>query len=93
MSKRAAMRISERETTYRRRASRSPSKTDNFELLDIVDLVVERRTMEPLQALTKAQSTYIKTILDNTITFGIGPAGTGKSYVVAGLAADMLKEK
>ena len=93
MSKRAAMRISDRETTYRRRAGRSPSKTDNFELLDIVDLVVERRTMEPLQALTKAQSTYIKTILYNTITFGIGPAGTGKSYVVAGLAADMLKEK
>lgn len=93
MSKKAAMKTSEREMSYRRRDNRKITKNDDFELLDIVDLVIERRVLEPVQALTKAQGSYIKAILDNIITFGIGPAGTGKSYVAAGLAADMLREK
>ena len=93
MSKKATRKTSEREMTYRRREGRKVSKNDDFELLDIVDLVVERKVLEPIQALTKAQGAYINAILDNVITFGIGPAGTGKSYVVAGLAADMLREK
>jgi phosphate starvation-inducible protein PhoH len=93
MSKKATMKTSEREMTYRRREGRKVSKNDDFELLDIVDLVVERKVLEPIQALIKAQGAYINAILDNVITFGIGPAGTGKSYVVAGLAADMLREK
>ena len=93
MSKKATMKTSEREITYRRRDGRKISKNEDFEVLNIVDLVVERKVLEPLQALTKAQGAYINAILDNVITFGIGPAGTGKSYVVAGLAADMLREK
>jgi phosphate starvation-inducible protein PhoH and related proteins len=93
MSKKATMKISKREITYRRRDGRKDNKIDDFELLDIVDLVVERKISDPIQAITKAQADYINAILDNVITFGIGPAGTGKSYVVAGLAADMLKEK
>ena len=93
MSKKATRKTFEREMTYRRRDGRKVSKNDDFELLDIVDLVVERKVFEPIQALTKAQGAYINAILDNVITFGIGPAGTGKSYVVAGLAADMLREK
>jgi phosphate starvation-inducible PhoH-like protein len=93
MSKKAAMKTSAIEMSYRRRDNRKISKNDDFELLDIVDLVVERRVLEPIQALTKTQGAYINAILDNIITFGIGPAGTGKSYVAAGLAADMLREK
>ena len=93
MSKKAAIKSSKREMTYRRRDGRKDSRNDDFELLDIVDLVVERKVLEPIQALTKAQGAYINAILDNIITFGIGPAGTGKSYIVAGLAADMLREK
>lgn len=93
MSKKAAMKTSKIEMSYRRRDGRKKSRNDDFELLDIVDLVVERKVFEPIQAITKAQGAYINAILDNVITFGIGPAGTGKSYVVAGLAADMLREK
>ncbi len=93
MSKKATMKTSEREIIYRRRDGRKIIKNEDFEVLNIVDLVVERKVLEPLQALTKAQGAYINAILDNVITFGIGPAGTGKSYVVAGLAADMLREK
>jgi phosphate starvation-inducible PhoH-like protein len=93
MSRKTAIKASDKDIIYRRRDSRKTSKNDDFSLLDVVDLCIERRVLEPIQALTKAQGAYITAILENVITFGIGPAGTGKSYVVAGLAADMLREK
>jgi phosphate starvation-inducible PhoH-like protein len=93
MSRKTAIKPSDKDIIYRRRDSRKTSKNDDFSLLDVVDLCIERRVLEPIQALTKVQGAYITAILENVITFGIGPAGTGKSYVVAGLAADMLREK
>lgn len=47
-------------------------------------------TPKPIRALTKTQHLYINSIKTNTVTFGIGPAGTGKTYIAASLAADML---
>lgn len=44
----------------------------------------------PLQAQTEAQGHYILSIQSNIITFGIGPAGTGKTYIAATMAADAL---
>ena len=73
MSKKATMKTSNREMTYRRRDGRKDSRNDDFELLDIVDLVVERKILEPIQALTKAQGAYINAILDNVITLVSGP--------------------
>jgi phosphate starvation-inducible PhoH-like protein len=52
----------------------------------------ERYTFEPLKPLNKAQESYIKAIKNNIVTLGIGCAGTGKSHVAAGVAADMLRE-
>lgn len=40
--------------------------------------------------LTKAQSNYGQMIDSSTCTFGLGPAGTGKSYVAASHACKML---
>ncbi|MFD2248943.1 phosphate starvation-inducible PhoH-like protein [Pseudochelatococcus lubricantis] len=40
---------------------------------------------------TQAQSRYRAAIAASDITFGIGPAGTGKSYVAVSDAADALK--
>lgn len=45
---------------------------------------------EPLKPQTRGQADYIKTICDNTVTICTGPAGTGKSYVCLGLAAQEL---
>jgi phosphate starvation-inducible PhoH-like protein len=42
----------------------------------------------PLRALTEAQGHYILSIKNNPITFGIGPAGTGKTAVAVMSAAD-----
>jgi len=42
---------------------------------------------------TIGQKEYIDTIRSNTLTFGIGPAGTGKTYLAVALAVGALKSK
>lgn len=41
-----------------------------------------------LQGRTPRQNDYIKAILDHDIAFGIGPAGTGKTYLAVAAAVD-----
>ena len=50
-----------------------------------------RHKKQPLEARTQAQQKFINSIKNNCLTFGIGPAGTGKSYCSAGLAAEALE--
>ena len=42
---------------------------------------------------TSGQKRYVDAISSNTITFGIGPAGTGKSYLAVALAVQALFDK
>ena len=39
------------------------------------------------------QKPYVDAIRESTITFGIGPAGTGKTYLAMALAVAALTEK
>lgn len=48
--------------------------------------------LKPLTPLTKNQKRYLNSFDTNIITFGVGSAGTGKSYCAAGYAGDQLKE-
>ncbi|HUP70881.1 MAG TPA: PhoH family protein [Acidimicrobiales bacterium] len=48
------------------------------------------RTVHPK---TAGQKRYCDAISSNVITFGIGPAGTGKSYLAVALAVQALQEK
>lgn len=50
-----------------------------------------RRIKSPLTARTAAQQAYINAIKHHCLTFGIGPAGTGKSYCAGALAAEALE--
>ena len=50
-----------------------------------------KRCNRPLEAKNPAQQQYINAIKSNCLTFGIGPAGTGKSYCAAAIAADALQ--
>jgi len=50
-----------------------------------------QRITQPLHPRTAAQHKYIVAILNNNLTFGIGPAGTGKSYCAGALAAEALE--
>lgn len=43
-----------------------------------------------IKARTEGQKKYIEAIRDNTIVFGIGPAGTGKTYLALAMAVGAL---
>lgn len=42
---------------------------------------------------TAGQKRYVDAIRENTVTFGIGPAGTGKTYLAMAMAVAALKRK
>ncbi len=46
-----------------------------------------------LKPKTKGQKIYVDAIMSNEITFGIGPAGTGKSYLAVAMAVAHFKAK
>ena len=47
----------------------------------------------PIKAKTLGQRTYLQTIRDNAVVFGIGPAGTGKTYLAVAAAVRAFKNK
>ena len=51
--------------------------------------LLTRRTQ--LQARTPTQGAYLEHIAQHDITFGIGPAGTGKTYLAVACAVDALE--
>jgi phosphate starvation-inducible PhoH-like protein len=46
-----------------------------------------------IEVLNHAQRRYLSSIKSNIITFGVGVAGTGKSYIALSYAAEQLKAK
>ncbi len=44
-------------------------------------------------ARSKAQGTYIGALTQNELVFGVGPAGTGKTYLAVAVAVSMLLQK
>ena len=55
------------------------------------DVINVTRSGESIRPRTLGQKKYIDTIRHHLITFGIGPAGTGKTYLSVALAAFYLK--
>ncbi|HMJ11464.1 MAG TPA: PhoH family protein [Polyangiaceae bacterium] len=61
------------------------------ELLDeTITLSPRRRSVAPK---TQAQRRYIETIRTRDLTFGIGPAGTGKTYLAMAMAVSAMLQK
>lgn len=48
---------------------------------------------KPIKAKTVGQKQYVKAILDNTIVFSIGPAGTGKTFLAVAMAVEAFRKK
>ncbi len=48
---------------------------------------------KPIKAKTLGQKKYCEAINKNTITFGVGPAGTGKTYLAVALAVTAFRAK
>ena len=47
----------------------------------------------PVKPKTLGQTAYVKAIRENTVTLGIGPAGTGKTYLAVAAAVAAFREK
>lgn len=50
----------------------------------------KRSTLKVVEAKTDNHKDYIKSIINNDITICVGPAGSGKSYIPAGMFAQFL---
>ncbi|MBP3337057.1 MAG: PhoH family protein [Clostridia bacterium] len=48
---------------------------------------------KPIKSKTLGQKEYVKAIKENTIVFGIGPAGTGKTYLAVAMAVTAFRNK
>ncbi len=48
---------------------------------------------KPVKPKTLGQKKYIDAIQNNTITFGIGPAGTGKTYLAVAMAVRAFRDE
>jgi phosphate starvation-inducible protein PhoH and related proteins len=68
------------------RADQRPSEVLTAEVLR----ASRGRTVRPKSA---GQKRYVDAIRDNVITFGIGPAGTGKSWLAVAMAVQALQAK
>jgi len=57
------------------------------------DVVCFTHRGKPIKPKTIGQKLYIQAIRQNDIVFGIGPAGTGKTYLAMAMAVTAFKEK
>ncbi|WP_136685091.1 PhoH family protein [Falsirhodobacter xinxiangensis] len=49
-----------------------------------------RTRKKPVEPRTEAQKAYVQNLFDNELAFGIGPAGTGKTYLAVAVGVTML---
>ena len=57
---------------------------------DVICITAKGRPVKPK---TIGQKQYVESIMKNTVTIGVGPAGTGKTYLAVGAAVAAFREK
>ena len=68
-----------------------PGPDDQIELFKGETARVEIKTRKKLvEPRTDAQKAYVKSLFDHELAFGIGPAGTGKTYLAVAVGVNML---
>lgn len=57
------------------------------------DIICYNHVGKPLKSKTIGQKAYVKAIRDKEVVFGIGPAGTGKTYIAVAMAVAAYKRR
>ena len=57
------------------------------------DLICITTRGKPIKAKTAGQKRYVDAINSHTVVFGVGPAGTGKTFLAVAMAVRALREK
>lgn len=57
------------------------------------DIICYTHVGKPLKPKTIGQKAYVKAIRDKEVVFGIGPAGTGKTYIAVAMAVAAYKRR
>lgn len=57
------------------------------------DVIAVTHRGRQIHAKTLGQQKYVQAIRTNTLTFGVGPAGTGKTYLAMAMAVTALKNR
>lgn len=84
--------LSEQEFNYCLDMSDLKSETIKEDIIGLDEEVVSRTVQgKPIKAKTIGQKKYVDSIKNNMITFGIGPAGTGKTYLGMCMAIEAFK--
>ena len=66
-------------------------KDNDFKKLD--DVICHTINGKPIKPKTKGQKQYIESMKSNMITFAIGPAGTGKTYLAMAMAISAFRSE
>lgn len=71
------------------------AKCDKLDEIDqlLGDVVAITSRGKPIKCKTVGQKKYVELMKKNTITFGVGPAGTGKTYLAVAIAVNAYKAK
>ncbi len=88
-----SMRLGERPTPGELKRSISLLKTGELAPAPLKSDVILSHKGHAIRPKTANQKTYVDAIRSNTITFGIGPAGTGKTYLAMAMAVDALNRR
>lgn len=83
--------IAERDIIYIKQLLIDAKKEEILSLFLNRKEIIKTLRGKPIFPKTLNQKRYVESILNNTITFGIGPAGTGKTYLAVLLALKQLK--
>lgn len=68
----------------------SPSHNDSYHSRHSGKPGATNKQPKPIQAKNRSQAMFMSAIKTHTLIFGLGPAGTGKSYCTAAMAAQAL---
>ena len=84
--------IEERDFAYILNKKNGDSAKSEYEELDR-EVILSTRKGRQIKPRTPGQKRYVDAIMDHDISFGIGPAGTGKTYLAVACAVAALKAR